>query len=344
MSINAKAERLLGVEADSLVFETYFITEAFTYNLSRWTKVPVFRTFLAYAVFLWACIRYQRFHFYFDRGILPPLRPFEFNRSELAILRRLGKQVFFWTYGADVRTKIQTEALGAPNCCTQCPAPGSLCVCNDEQGQANVSAIREKATAMFAMGDMVEYTPGSDNNLFFWPVDLNANAGEKYAPHYPSAAGSTPVRIVHAPNHRHFKGTRYIQDAVDRLKKKGLPVELVMVERVPNDKALDIYRTADIIFDQCLIGFHGYFAIEAMAMGKPVMCFIRKPSEYLLSHEECPIINAPYDRLEEILERLISDRGKLRALGMEGREYVENYFSMEAFAKRLKNSYECLGI
>jgi hypothetical protein len=118
---------------------------------------------------------------------------------------------------------------------------------------------------------------------------------------------------------------------------------LVLVEGVPNERALDIYRTADVVFDQCLIGFHGYFANEAMALGKAVMAFIRKPDEYLLHPGECPIVNAPPDRVLPLLRELAGDRRKVHELGVKGREYIEKYYSLHAFAERLRLAYEDLG-
>ncbi len=391
MAVNAKAERLLGVRADTLVYETYFITRAFTYNLSRPMRIWGLRAILPYFVLLWASIKYQRFHFYCDCDLLGQVgRPCgrgiagrDAGRvrtdalQALHFLRRLGKQVFFWTYGADVRTAGATKALGEPNCCTQCPAPGQACICDDKLGLANIAAIRAGATALFSMGDMQEYTPGSRNDLFFWPVDLDADDGVKYAPHYPpqraasasreirmddganqharlsgaslscTAAdiapapkdGGPPLRIVHAPNHRHFKGTQFLIDAVEQLRREGLAIELRLVERLPNDEALAIYRTADLVFDQCLIGFHGYFAIEAMALGKPAMCFIRRPAEYLIDHEHCPIVNVRPEGIADAIRQLAADRGRLRELGLSGRRYVEKYFSLQAFADRLRVAY-----
>jgi glycosyltransferase involved in cell wall biosynthesis len=128
------------------------------------------------------------------------------------------------------------------------------------------------------------------------------------------------------------------------LQNEGLPIELVLVEKLPNHEALEVYRTADVIFDQCLIGFHGYFALEAMALGKPVMCYIRKPAEYLLHPEECPIINTHVDTLKEDLRKLISSRHELEQIGQRGRQYVERHFSREAFAGRLHEAYLDLGI
>jgi len=191
---------------------------------------------------------------------------------------------------------------------------------------------------------MIEYVPGSNNSLFFWPVDLAADGGRKYRAALPIFNGPRTVRIVHAPNHRMFKGTRFLEQAVAELEREGEPVELVLVERVPNRKAVEIYRSADIIFDQCLTGFHGYFALEGMALGKPVMCFIRKPAEYLLHPEECPIINTHPATLKEDIRRLVRDPAQLTAAGEQGRRYVEKYFTLEAFAGRLDQVYRELGV
>ncbi|MBN2712354.1 MAG: glycosyltransferase [Planctomycetes bacterium] len=342
MAVNARAETLLGRRADSLVYSSYFITDQFTYNLSWARYVPLLGQMLPYFVLLWACRTYGRLHFYCDRGLLPQLERGRFNEDELALYQMLGKEIIFWTYGADVRTRKRTESLGEYNCCTHCPEPGRYCVCDDDLGRDNQKTLARYGH-VFAMGDMIEYTPDSRNDLFFWPVDLDSDGGERYRPQYPDAKKTGPVRIVHAPNHRHFKGSKYLIDAVEVLKQDGVNVELVLVERIPNRQALEIYHTADIIFDQCLIGFHGYFANEAMAMGKPVLCFIRKPEEYLLVADECPIQSADAGALQETLRRLLSDPQQLRALGEQGRRYIETHHTLSEFAGRLRCAYEQLG-
>jgi hypothetical protein len=343
LPIKARGERLLGIAADTLVYSTYFITNGFTFDLSIIPNRPKWlRRICTAAVLCWAAVRYQRFHFFYDRGLLDPVTRFEFNPRELDLLRYLGKELFFYAYGADVRTNRATQRLGAPNCCTACPGMHSSCICDDAIGAANYERICQTATEVFSLGDMIHYTPGSRNDLFYWPIDLGCEDGRKYAPRYPDPAAAGPVRIVHAPNHRFFKGTSYLLDAVVRLQAEGFAVELQLVEKVPNDHALEIYRSADIVFDQCLIGFHGYFALEALALGKPVMVFIRDPERYLLSPRECPFINTPADRVTATLRELLQDRPKLHALGVQGRRYIEKYFSLEAFAARLATVYRDL--
>ena len=344
LPVLAQGERMLGVDSSTLVYETYFLSDAFDYNLSRWFAVPIVRLTFPYAIFLWACWKFQRFHFFCDTGLLPWFGTCRFSPYELRAYHLIKKQVFFYTYGADVRTTLKTKALGKYNCCLECPEPGRACICSDASGEANISTIMRHATALFSMGDMIEYTPGSLSELFFWPVDLEAEGGEKYAPSYPPQWSNIPIRILHAANHRHFKGTRFLIKEVDRLRAEGLQLELVLVERVPNREALELYRTADIIFDQCLIGFHGYLAIEAMALGKPVIAYIRKPEQYLLHHEKCPIINCRPDQIGSVLRELANHREMLHELGVAGRRYVEQYFSVEAFAQRLRRAYDELGV
>lgn len=191
---------------------------------------------------------------------------------------------------------------------------------------------------------MIEYTSGSLNNLFYWPINLSKDRGLHYLPAYPTFDAGKTLRIVHSSNHRELKGTVYLQNAIDSLRSKKVDIELVVVENMPNSMALEIYRTADIIFDQCLIGFYGYFALEAMALGKPVMSFIRKPNEYLLHPKECPILNTHITTIENDLRSLVMKRDKLAEIGRLGRNYVEKYYSIEAFASRLGNTYRELGI
>jgi len=344
MASNAKAERLLGVDARSLVFWTYYVSGAFDYDLSKWCAIPLARQLILFLTFIWTCVFIDRVHFYCDRGFIPSGPQFVFNSFELYVYKLLRIQVFFWTYGADVRSRQTTKNLGEPNCCSECTMVGEACVCDEARRMRNIEKLRKYSTAIFSMGDMSEYTPGSRNDLFFWPVDLHGPNASRYEPVYPEVDQSRPLRIIHAPNQPAFKGTHFLIEAVEALNWEHLSIELILVEKVPNERALALYRSADIIFDQCLTGFHGYVALEAMTLGKPVLCFIRKPQAYLLNPEECPIINTHVTTLKEDLRRLAQNREQLTGIGVKGRHYVERHFSLEAFASRLEKAYKELGV
>lgn len=346
LSRKAAAERLLGVRALSVVRHSYYITSDFDVDLNRAARGNLFFGFaMSYGMFLWLCVVAKRVHTFADGGLLPLRQRWLFSSVELWVYRLLRIEHFVWVYGADVRTRSKTLALGTPNCCTDCTQINIACVCDTVLAERNMQRVSASAAAIFSMGDMVEYTPGSNNHLFFWPIHLAAENGERYQPAVPQIDTRRPLRVVHAPNHRMFKGTHHLEHAVARLQAAGVLIELVLVEKVPNTRALEIYRSADLVFDQCMIGFHGYFALEAMALGKPVMCFIRRPEDYLLAPEECPIINVSLATLEQDLRFYAGEgRGKLRAIGSQGRRYIERHYTEEAFSHRLQTAYAGLGI
>src|SRR2546426_901628 len=78
--------------------------------------------------------------------------------------------------------------------------PGRYCICDEREAAENMRKLSSLSRAMFAgMGEMFGYTPGSIDDLFYWPLDLDAERGEKYRPVYPQPAADRPLRIVHAP-------------------------------------------------------------------------------------------------------------------------------------------------
>jgi Glycosyl transferases group 1 len=195
--------------------------------------------------------------------------------------------------------------------------------------------VHRYADVTLSMGDMTEYTPGSQNDVYYWAIDLN-----KW-PFVGVSLSSDPVKILHAPNHEEFKGSRFLYQAIAELQKEGHRVELLLVRGVDNDRARELYMQADIVADQFLIGWHGNFAVEAMALGKPVIAYIRKPG-YLPEGEECPIVNADPDSLKEALSGLIKNPELRRDLGVKGRRYVERIFSLEQVGHRMDRIYEGL--
>lgn len=339
LPLKARCDRALGISSESFVLKNYHVTNAFDWNLKRLAekgpvarfplarfKVSLLRLFLS-----WALLRYDIFHYFADRGVLPPDGRYGIGAFELDVLRRAGKRLYVFAYGADVRTREKTLALGGWNFCRDCSDPGKYCLCDDRSGEAILKRISDSATATVALGDMLAYLPGA-RHIAYWPIDHERMTYVGVRNH------EGPLRIVHAPNHMHFKGTRYLEEALARLKARNVELELVIVSGVPNEEVLKLIAEADILADQFIGGAYGYTALEGLARGKPVLTYVRDRS-LTIAPEECPFINATPDTLEDVLTWCVHNRALLPQIGRQGRSYVERHHSIPAVAARFARLY-----
>src|SRR5690242_9096461 len=333
----AKCDRLLGLRSESLVFTVYHTTSSFDINLKALSGA-VYRYFPRWigkfhrAILRLALIRYDVFHTFCDRGLLPASGGLQIEPAEMEAIRRHGRRLYAYTYGADVRTREATLTLGRYNLCVECPEPGRFCTCDDEKGARNIAAIRQHATALLSMGDMFTYARGA-RNMHYWPIDT-----AKFSKTGVDWTTGRTLRVGHAPNHAHFKGTYYLRDAIERLQAQGRVIELVSITGVPNSEVIALFKSCDVVADQFVAGFHGYTALEAMALGKPVLCYLRDP-QAAIDPANCPMINCSPETIEEVLRSCLNGDFDLAELGRRSRSYIEHYYSLEAVAIRLGKLY-----
>ncbi len=336
--LKAECDRRLGWESESLVFNSYFITHKFDRNLKRISTVgnrlfgPHFRRLLL----AWALLKYDVFHYFQDQGILIPE-----NRMvplvELEMIKRSGKKLFFYTYGGDCRTRETTLALGKFNLCAECTEPRRHCICVDEVQSNKIELYRKYASALIASGDMTAYVAGH-YNMYFWPVDL----GRVDLTGGPPLSDSLELKIAHAPNHTMFKGSHYLEKAVQELREEGLKISLLRKSQVSNDKILNLFDECDLVADQFIAGAYGYTALEGLSRGKPVLCFLRDES-MMVEPARAPVVNCHPDNLKENLRWLYLNRQKVGQLSQYCRPYIEKYHSIDAVAARLGRMYLATG-
>jgi glycosyltransferase involved in cell wall biosynthesis len=160
---------------------------------------------------------------------------------------------------------------------------------------------------------------------------------DNFKPEYPDGQKKVPT-IVHGSAVKKTKGTEYIRIALNRLKLK-YEFEEVMLEKVSRKEALLQMQRADIYVDQLILGHHGLAAVEAMAFGKPVICYI-KPSLLNQYPAELPIINANPDDIYDKLKMLIENSVMRNEVGLKGRKYVEEYHDHRKLAREMVSIYE----
>jgi glycosyltransferase involved in cell wall biosynthesis len=146
--------------------------------------------------------------------------------------------------------------------------------------------------------------------------------------------------VVHAPSNREKKGTRFVIEACSQL-----DVELDIVEGVPHEEARARYARADIVVDQLNAGWHGVFSLESMALGKPVVTYLKEDvveksaAGYGI---RIPIVPATKETLVDALRPLVEQPELRREIGAKSRAYVEQVHDIDRIADRLVDIYRSL--
>jgi glycosyltransferase involved in cell wall biosynthesis len=144
--------------------------------------------------------------------------------------------------------------------------------------------------------------------------------------------------VLHAPSRQQLKGTEQVVATVERLRQRGLSFEFHLVEGVDHREATKLYAEADIVIDQMLIGWYGVLAMEAMALGKPVLAYVR-PDLFERFSPPIPIVNATIDDLDEKLGDLIADPERREELGLAGRAFAEAVHDINHVASSIERIY-----
>ncbi len=204
------------------------------------------------------------------------------------------------------------------------------------------SDIRGKSPAELAYGKRADAEIVGSYDAVRWVPEAHViPPGLDLRPFTPVPPSDSPrPLVVHAPSNRERKGTQHVIEAC-----AALPVELDIVEGVPHDDARERYARADIVVDQLNAGWHGVFALEAMALGKPVVTHL-KPDVVERSAAgygvRLPIVPATASTLVDALRPLVEQPALRRELGAAGRAYVEQVHDIDRIADRLIDLYGSL--
>lgn len=120
---------------------------------------------------------------------------------------------------------------------------------------------------------------------------------------------------------------------IDKFRSKE--AELWVVSQIPHSQALEVMAGCDAVIDQISpFGAYGMVAIEAMALGKPVLGTL-KPEWY----PDCPISSLQGDQARERLRAVATDKGLRRSAGAAGRAYVERVHESGKIARKVLEQY-----
>jgi len=143
--------------------------------------------------------------------------------------------------------------------------------------------------------------------------------------------------ILFAPSKPIVKGAKWVYKAVDLLR-RSYKFHFEVLTNLSRHEVLRAMQKADIVLDQFVLGDIGMVSIEAMAMGKPVVCFIK--DDLKETYKDSPIVQVHPETLAGGIEKLLRSREMREARGIAGRIYAGRYYSIENQINELVRIYE----
>jgi hypothetical protein len=335
----SRQERTLGLSSDLVVnYGTWLQYPADKY-LSTNTGVMTYRDMVVRA---WhgysAPFKYDVLHYYFGKSFLGEYAGSKFLRqfSDLRFARRLGKTIVMTLQGCDVRQSDHNSTRNAVTMCQlgKCQYAANCRSTLDALRRQFITEVLPLCDRVFVLNPDLVHDVSNANFLPYASVDI-----ESFQPHWPKTSGR--IQILHAPSDESVKGTRFVIAAVEKLQRRW-DIDLTLVKGMPYAEALKRYASADLVIDQLLAGWYGGFAVEMMAMGKPVACYIREAD---LVHvpasmrEELPLLSLNIATLEEDLERLLEQRHQWIKWGEQSREFVFRWHHPRRIAEAMVRVY-----
>ncbi len=268
------------------------------------------KLFIYLRLFLRVCFQHNAFIFLAGNSLLP-------YNLDLPLLKLMGKTIVVNFVGCDIRHYLPYEEWLHRNGVQKyslCMACETRNACNLEHKLKIARRFERYATYLAAQPGYAQLLKREYKQLYI-PIDcsqLKCN----------TMPNPRPI-VVHAPSNISKKGTTYILDAVERLKREGYDFDFRLFQEMSNLEVRRALEEADIAVDQLLSTGTGMFGMEAMATGCAVLG--RVYPDIAGFPPELPVLNTDPDTIYQNLKMLLENPELRRELGGKGRRYVEKY-------------------
>ena len=260
------------------------------------------------------------------------------QRVELEVYRALGKRMFVHYQGDDARQGDYCVAHFEHTTATRVP-PGYYSPESDAFKRRSIRRMARFCEQIYALNpDLLHVLPEGSKFLPYSHLAL-----DEWTPVW-NQGEARPLRIAHAPTHRAFKGTARVLAAREELRAEGYDFELILVEGISNAEAKRRYATADVLVDQLYAGWYGGVALEAMALGKPVLCYLRQDDLRFIPEAmraELPVLSVSERTIKQGLRQVLDmPREELLGWARRSRAFVERWHDPLKIAAQVKADYE----
>lgn len=332
----SRALRKIGIESDYMVLDdndsAWLMPGPPDYNLNIYHRFKEkdakrinndIRRFFFMALF-----KYDVFHYHSN---IPLFDDF----WDLRILKSFKKKIVVSYWGCDIRLK-KINSRYKFNTCEVCRVN-----CQEKEKLRRKQIFDQYADLKIAHSfELKEY---ADLNTIVLPVLINTDFW-KPSQVALSDKKSNIFQVMNAFGNKEdrgdVRGSIYIRKAVDKLKKEGHKIDFLLHDKLSPGQLKMRYQQADIIVEQLRYGTFGLTALEAMAMEKPVIGYIRQ--DLLKYYPGLPIINASPETIYQTLKLAINRRIDLKTIGEVGRKYVIDRHNLILGAHNLYQIYKSL--
>lgn len=308
---------------------------------------PIMRSLGRLWFFLRRILSYRYFLVYGDAEVFPITRnprsrivkllTAHARSPELRVLKLLGKKVLFFPNGCHQELLKRDFSLHENgNMCRNCVLPEA--VCNDVENQRVFDLVNRYHDFVIANTPMDSPSLPQKRQIRFLSFDLEQFKPNIAVPERQRLPATQKLRVLHSfvdqgrqVGEKNVKGSPFVLRAIRRLEAEGFPVDYLYINNVPARDMRFLQVQADIVVDQLIYGWWGSTAVECMALGKPVVCYLT-PSikqrffEAFPEYQELPIVEANPASIYETLKRLVVDPQYRQAKGRDARAFAERHF------------------
>jgi|688.fasta_scaffold76460_3 hypothetical protein len=285
-----------------------------------------------------------RYHVYYSR-----LRKFTFFESKLGLTKLFGQdfslalwlakligvKIIYVPSGChDEISKEDFQRITMPSICSNC---GFFDKCNDNENNLNFKHVRRYSDLNVGLG-YLSSREFVQENIKWKAIDKEVFHSRLEIPIHLKMKMSEKLRIYHGfvpsgrdSNGKSIKGSSHIVDAVEKLTTQGYQLELINVSTMNSNEVRFIQAQCDVIIDQLIYGWWGSTGVEGMALGKPVICYLRPEwknrfMENYPQYRELPIIEASVDSIYVVLLSILKDRSILAKAAEKSVEFSKKHF------------------
>lgn len=339
----SRAERLVGLQSDVLTRERSNLAypngdiklnlETISFRSARFLKLL--------SSFFRIRNKYDIFHFNYGTSLLHMAQHPFFYLLDLPFYPKKAK--LFVTYnGCDARQKFPTMQRTPIAACHHENCYNGMCNSGkkDKERQKCIEKMSRYVKHMWALNpDLLYFLPPDKSS--FLPYTVCSYEVGKYLPKL-----EKKLKIIHAPTNQVAKGSSYILEALYRLEKKYPEhLDILVIQNLPYQQAVEMYKQADLVIDQVLIGWYGAFAVETMLMGKPVIARISVEDLKFLPPQMAndllqTVIQADPLTLYDVVERCLHDREFLKKRAEASIAYATKWHHPAYVASITKAKYE----